>query len=169
MRESLLSAASPLWADLLRGMQHDIYHLPGYAALCGRIEGGESHAFVASEGNDTLLVPLIIRQVPSRLCGGQNICDATVPYGYPGPLVSGDCGMRGAGGSFLDRALDALMSSLQTRGVVSAFLRLHPLLPLDTRGFATVRLRGSVRRNCRDRSDAPRRRALAAAAIEPSS
>ena len=121
MRESLLSAASPLWADLLRGTHHDIYHLPGYAALCGRMEGGESLAFVASEGNDTFLVPLIIRQLPSRLGAGENLCDATVPYGYPGPLVSGDGDLRGAGASFLDRALDALMSSLQARGRCQPF------------------------------------------------
>src|SRR4030095_16634763 len=76
-----------------------------------------------------------------RLCGGQNISDATVPYGYPGLLVSGDRDMRGAGEPFLDRALDALMASLHTRGVVSAFLRLHPLLPFDTealRRFGSV-------------------------------
>jgi hypothetical protein len=131
MRDSSLSVDSPLWADVLRGMQHDVYHLPEYAALCARIEGGEPQAFVASENSDTLFVPLIIRRVPPSLCGGENICDATVPYGYPGPLASGDGEAQNATGTFLARALEALMSSLQKQGVVSAFLRLHPLLPLD--------------------------------------
>jgi hypothetical protein len=141
MRESLLPIASPLWTDVLRGLQHDIYHLPGYAALCSRIEGGEPRAFIASEDDDTLFIPLIIRRVPSRLCGGENIYDATVPYGYPGPLVSAVRETPGAGGFFLDRALGALMSSLREQCVVSAFFRLHPLLPLDTeplRRFGSV-------------------------------
>ena len=136
MHASLLSVQSPEWTDVLRGMQHDVYHLARYAELCARMENGQAQAFVASEGDCTMFVPLIIRQVPQSLCGGQNIYDATVPYGYPGPLVSGDRRTLNENGSFVDRALEALMSCLRQQSVVSAFLRLHPLLSADAEALS---------------------------------
>ena len=169
MRESLLSADNPEWTDVLRDMQHDVYHFARYAELCARIENGEPRAFVAVENNDTLFVPLIIRRVPTLLCEGENVCDITVPYGYPGPLVSGEGGTLEAGGSFLDRGLEALVSCLRQQGIVSAFLRLHPLLPLDIEAFHGFGSRGSVRRDRRDRSGTAGRCVVAADALEPSS
>jgi hypothetical protein len=131
MREMMLAAESPQWSDVLQGMPHDVYHFARYAELCARIEDGEPVAFVASEDGDTLFVPMIVRRVPARLCGGEDIRDATVPYGYPGPIVSGDRGRISGDGSFVDRAFEAMMSSLRKQCIVSAFLRLHPLLPVD--------------------------------------
>ena len=64
-----------------------------------------------------MLLPLVLREIPG---GG---IDATSPYGYPGPLVIGPDDP-----AFLADALRAGVEHLAGHGVVSAFVRLHPLL-----------------------------------------
>jgi hypothetical protein len=64
-----------------------------------------------------MLVPLILRPIADGLC------DAASPYGYPGPIVSAT-----AGAGFLDEALEIGGLALADLGVVSVFVRFHPLL-----------------------------------------
>jgi lipid II:glycine glycyltransferase (peptidoglycan interpeptide bridge formation enzyme) len=54
--------------------------------------------------------------------------DVTCPYGYPGPLLAP--APASAGEDFLRRAIAAFVDGLRQRRIVSAFVRLHPLLPL---------------------------------------
>jgi hypothetical protein len=116
MRAHLLGVDSPAWHSFLATARHDFYHLPAYVALSAEQDGGEPAALYVREGDRAMLLPLIIRPIPG---GGR---DATSPYGYPGPLVSGpDDG-------FLERALQAGIGLLASRGIVSVFVRLHPLL-----------------------------------------
>jgi Acetyltransferase (GNAT) domain len=132
MHAYLVSPESDVWAQTLRTVPHDVYHLPGYARLCGRLDSGEARGFVATDGDCTLFVPLILREVPSPLCPGGTARDATVPYGYPGPMIS--CGAGSSGGeheSFLHRALEAMVARLASERIVAAFFRLHPLFALD--------------------------------------
>lgn len=132
MRESFFTADDPAWAEALRAAIHDVYHFPEYARLYGRIEGGDARAFVANDGPCTFFVPLIVREVPGRLCNGQDIRDATVPYGYPGPLVAyGDGFTEADQRVFLRRAVGAFCTRLREERIVSTFVRLHPLLPVD--------------------------------------
>jgi hypothetical protein len=132
VRGSFLAADDPAWTEALRAATHDVYHFPGYARLCGRLEGGEARAFVASDGPSTFFVPLIVRNVPGRLCNGQDLRDATVPYGYPGPLLAYGDGVDDADQRlFLHGAVRALMACLREHRIVSVFARLHPLLPVD--------------------------------------
>jgi len=73
-----------------------------------------------------MLLPIIIRPIPG---GGY---DATSPYGYPGPLDSGPGDAR-----FMRDALIAGIRLLESVGIVSLFVRLHPLLnraPLESVG-----------------------------------
>ena len=132
LSQSFLTADDRAWTEALRAAAHDVYHFPGYARLCGRMEGGEACAFLASEGPCTFFVPLIVRDLPGQLRNGQDIRDATVPYGYPGPLVAYGEGVSDANRhEFLQRAVGAFIDALRERRIVSVFARLHPLLPVD--------------------------------------
>jgi hypothetical protein len=128
MEVRFLDADSPPWMDLLSGMRHDVYQLPAYVRFAARWqERGDPCAFVAEEDGRRLLVPLIVRPIPSDLADdGPQQFDATCPRGYPGPLVEIGPGRDDDG--FLDRAVDAFVEALRGRSIVSAFIRIHPLL-----------------------------------------
>ena len=86
LRSRLVEPDSPLWLEALSGLEHDVYHLPGYAALFAREEGGTAFAFVAEEGDERLVLPLIVRPVDPTGPDGGHWFDTTCPYGYPGPV-----------------------------------------------------------------------------------
>jgi hypothetical protein len=120
LRGTLLDVDAPEWLAVLRAARHDFYHLPAYVELCARQERGQPRAlFVTGEGR-SMLLPLVIRDIPG---GG---LDAISPYGYPGPV-----GIGADQSAFLEVALLAGMETLHAAGVVSAFVRLHPLLNPD--------------------------------------
>jgi RimJ/RimL family protein N-acetyltransferase len=124
----LLTVDSPQWPAFLAATDHDFYHLPGYVALCAEWENGKARALLVRGDRGSLLLPVIIRDIPS---GGQ---DAVSPYGYPGPLVMGD-----EDPEFLRRAVAEGVRALRRDGVVSLFARLHPILnaaPPDKVGTA---------------------------------
>ena len=123
----LVEAHAPEWAEVLERTPHDFYHLPGYVALCAAHEGGRACALYVAEGKRALLLPLIVRDIDAEAI------DATSPYGYPGPLMPAD------DESFARLALAAARQVLQEAGVVTAFIRLHPLLnpPLPS-GFGLI-------------------------------
>ena len=113
---------------MLRAARHDFYHLPAYVALCAAQEGGQPRALHVTDDERTMLLPLVIRRIPG---GG---FDATSPYGYPGPIGSGTDDP-----AFLRVALVAGLQVLREAGLVSAFVRLHPLLnPLPPEGVGTL-------------------------------
>jgi len=114
----LLAVGAPRWDSVLRETPHDFYHLPAYAALCAAQERGEARALYVEDGGRSVLLPLIVREIP-----GSAGHDAISPYGYPGPLV---CGTDDP--EFLPEALIAGMAALRAAGIVSVFVRLHPLL-----------------------------------------
>ncbi len=120
---------SRLWGTWLTEIDHDFYHLPGYAWLSVLQEQGDPGAFLATEGRRRLFVPLIIRPIrpPAGVEGGP-FFDASSPYGYAGPLLSP--GPPGEEGGFLGRAVDAFLAEMRRRRIVSVFLRLHPLFNL---------------------------------------
>lgn len=117
LEASLLAPDSGAWRHALEEVPHDFYHLPEYVRLCGHGEPGRACALRVTDGGAELLLPLILRPVDG---GG---LDATSPYGYPGPIVAGTDDPAFAG-----RALAACWRLLRVEGVVSVFVRLHPLL-----------------------------------------
>jgi ribosomal protein S18 acetylase RimI-like enzyme len=128
LKGTLLDVDAPEWETALRAAQHDFYHLPAYAALSAVHEGGHPRALFVSDGERTMLLPLIIRAIP----GGS--IDATSPYGYPGPV-----GIGTDDPAFLRVALVAGLHVLREAGLVSAFVRLHPLLnPLPPTAIGTL-------------------------------
>jgi lipopolysaccharide/colanic/teichoic acid biosynthesis glycosyltransferase len=125
LRTAFLAPGDPSWEERLLGIRHDVYHLPEYARFASRWhEAGEPVAFVAEEPGCRFFVPLILRPIP--FAGGSGLLDAVSPRGYPGPLLSVDPARDPRG--FAQRATHAFVEKLRERGVVSAFLRLHPLL-----------------------------------------
>jgi hypothetical protein len=142
MQAELLAVEDPRWACFLRGAPHDFYHLPNYVALCAGQEGGAPAAFWAEEGDSAMLAPLLLRPLPADLDLGSGLRDATAPYGYPAPLLTGP-----RGGEQLEAFLQAFRDLAAGAGIVSAFFRCHPLLPLpeaDLDGLASVRDHGET-------------------------
>jgi CelD/BcsL family acetyltransferase involved in cellulose biosynthesis len=135
VRARLLDVAAPQWQAFLRETLHDFYHLPAYVALCAAQEQGEGRALFVEDGGRSVLLPLIVRDIP-----GSDRHDATSPYGYPGALACGTDDPR-----FLSDALAAGMATLRGAGVVSVFVRLHPLLnPSPPEGIGEVVLHGDT-------------------------
>jgi hypothetical protein len=119
IRAQIIGVDDLRWPEVLRRVPHDFYHLPEYAAFSAPRDGGEAAAvWAADEADRVMLLPLVIRPIPG---GGQ---DATSPYGYAGPLSS-------ESGAFRDHALQAAYELLAAEGIVTLFVRLHPLLDAD--------------------------------------
>jgi hypothetical protein len=131
MRAEFLACGDARWRAVLDGGPHDFYHLPEYVDLCARQEGGQGAAFWAADGSSALLVPLVLRPLPARLATGPEWRDAVSPYGYGGPLLRGRVTE-----AVLDAFLQAFRELGAGAGVVSAFLRFHPLLELPEAAFA---------------------------------
>jgi hypothetical protein len=126
VRTAWLAPGDARWPALLRAMPHDVYHLPEYAAFGARHQAtGEPRAFVAEADGARLLVPLIIRRLPPDV-SGEGLFDATSPRGYPGPIAAVASDVDA--GAFVRRAIGAFVDALNRRGIVTAFVRLHPLL-----------------------------------------
>jgi hypothetical protein len=120
------------WTDALSRIEHDVYHTPEYVELDAQLSAGTAAAFVYSDGGHVLLLPLVLRPVPDS-----DLRDAVSPYGYPGPVS--DASADDA--DFWKRACQTMVDLLCAQGIVTAFVRLHPILPapLDTLGgFGTV-------------------------------
>lgn len=131
LKTTLLGVHDPEWLAFLGTTKHDVYHLPEYVRMSADQDGGRAAAVLIERGEHRLFVPIVIRPVPQCDDPAEEIFDATSPYGYPSPLLSGqlDCAE-----AFLAEAIPALMNHLKAERVISTFLRLHPLLdlPLDS-------------------------------------
>jgi len=134
MEATLLDVGAPEWEAVLRTARHDFYHLPAYVALCAAQEQARPCALWVSAADRSMLLPLLIRGIPG---GG---FDAASPYGYPGPI---GCGSDDP--AFLQMALSAGLEVLRDAGLVSAFIRLHPLLnPAPPDGVGTLVVHGDT-------------------------
>jgi hypothetical protein len=118
MITTFLSPDDERWINILEDTRHDVYHRPEYLRASAVHEGGKPLAFYAENETGALLLPLLLREIPET-----TQIDATSPYGYPTPLwTSPDPTSHWV----------AVLNAAQERGIVSMFVRLHPLLPLPT-------------------------------------
>jgi hypothetical protein len=117
VRGRLITCDDAAWSLLLRQVPHDFYHLPSYVELSADHESGVARAVLVEEGDRKFLLPLIVRAIPG---GGR---DATSPYGYPGPIGQGM-----ADPAFLAAAFREARRVLAGEGIVSLFVRFHPVL-----------------------------------------
>jgi hypothetical protein len=136
MFADVLSLNDARWRRLLDRARHDAYHLPEYGHVAGRYEGGEPVAFYAEEGEQAILIPMLVRQLPSELAAPADWRDATSPYGYPGPITT-----SGVTDDFVRASLLALGALARERAIVTAFLRFHPFCTPAARLFSEI---GSV-------------------------
>nr|WP_221378110.1 GNAT family N-acetyltransferase [Actinoplanes polyasparticus] len=120
MTAALVGPAAREWKEALHRARHDTYHLPDYVTLDAALCSGTPAAFWYSDGSRHLLLPLILREIP-----GTGLRDALSPYGYPGPISDAMPGDR----DFWERACAAMLETLRDEGIVTAFVRMHPLLP----------------------------------------
>lgn len=112
------------WRTVLKNTPHDIYHLPEYLEFASRFEGGLPTAFYAQTNGTTLLIPLLLRELPASLSTSASLRDATTPYGYPAPLV-----YPSSDSETIRQLFKAFQYTAKNQGIISAFLRLHPLIP----------------------------------------
>ncbi len=137
----LLRPLDVRWVDFLKRVgKFDSYHEPAYASLCGQYEGGEGFALWGKdEKGYEILLPLLFKRFPVPLSSGKmdeakELWDASSPYGFPGPLIINPDGASAeecmeAWRNFQSGSRDFL----RERGVVSLFVRLHPILnPLSS-------------------------------------
>ena len=135
LRAEVVAPTSERWNVALGRVRHDLYHLPGYATFsASHEEHGQPVAIVVEDRDDVLLLPLILRDIPAELTDGTPGRDAISPKFYPGPILS--AGDKQRADAFASAAIDAMKAALREHGVVSAFVRMHPLLTPSSGPFA---------------------------------
>jgi hypothetical protein len=113
-----LNLNSPEWLQTLSHCEHDVYHLPEYASLEAKWIRAEAIAFHYEAAESQMLLPLLVRPTPAGFG-----LDAVTPYGYSSPVFS-----RGATSDFRAAALEQFHVAAIEKGIISTFVRLHPLL-----------------------------------------
>lgn len=135
MSAAHLEVDDPGWRAALARLPHDFYHLPEYSKLEGATQAAQPRAFGFREGDREVFLPYLLRSCaplfPDSAAASQ-LRDVVSPYGYPGLLLS-DAARQSP--EFVRRAMQQLSETLREQGVVSAFLRMHPLL---SDGFAAL-------------------------------
>ncbi len=124
MTAEFITPDDPRWKAFLKKADHDFYHLPEYVSFAGRHEGGEATAFLVEEQGQGLLIPFLLRPLPEKLDVQVDGCDALSPYGYPAPILYGS-----PDDNTFERLWRQFIEMAKERGVISVFVRMHPLLP----------------------------------------
>lgn len=122
---ALLELDDPRWTSIVRESDHDVYHLPEFLAAEDAFRGTTTQLLVVAGGTNFLAVPIILNQHDA----GQ--FDATSPQSYASPIFS-----PGASVEWREQAIRELLGFLKAQGVVSLFLRFHPLFPGGLETFA---------------------------------
>jgi hypothetical protein len=134
LKARLVEPDDPAWRRQLLGTRHDFYHLPRYVEVSARQDGGVARAILVEGEQMRMLLPIVLRTLADGLY------DATSPYGYPGPLFAGD-----RTPDLEQQAWQEVRDLLASEGIVSLFVRLHPVfddVPPETAG--TVVLHGET-------------------------
>ena len=125
---NILETNSIQWRKILTSIKHDIYQLPEYVALEAKRNQNKPEALLISEGEKIFFVPYLLRSgnaLGEVSDSQEEVLDVISPYGYPGILLS-DAARNSS--QFVHHALKELQQTFQSRGICSAFLRLHPIL-----------------------------------------
>jgi hypothetical protein len=122
---------TPHWDALVeQAPLADVYHRTAYAQACEAASSDTAIGLTLDAGDQQVLLPLLLRplgQLPF-VCGERGF-DAITPYGYGGLLPVG--GRERPPTSQVRALLHALRTWCRHMGVVSCFIRLHPLLGQD--------------------------------------
>jgi Acetyltransferase (GNAT) domain len=126
---TLLGPEAADWAEALTQTRHDVYHLPEYVVMDAPLSGGVPGAVRYDEPGRVMLLPFVLRPIADS-----GLRDAASPHGYPGPISN--AGLDDSG--FWTRACHAIVELLRKEGVVTAFVRLHPLLPAAVDSLSSI-------------------------------
>ena len=117
-------------AELADAGQRDAYLQPGYVEACALIEGGEPWylGMAGAAGAGMVTCAQLVRDLPAATVEGlgaqasdRPLRDAVTPYGYGGPIALGaDAPLSEFAAQFPAWASE--------HGIVTTFLRFHPLL-----------------------------------------
>ena len=128
MNTQIINLSNPLWMETLEKITHDVYQLPNYISLEASRTEQIPEAILITEGDKIFFAPYLISKcdnvVPSELIT-EEIFDIKSPYGYPGILLS-EAAANTPG--FPDAAMAEFKQVLASKGVCSAFFRMHPIL-----------------------------------------
>lgn len=118
------------WDDALAAIRpelRDVYFESGYALVWQRRGDGRAYGAVGREPGATILYPFLVRdlaKLPGLGEAASGLVDIATPYGYGGVLADIPSGDSGA----VARFRTAFAAWCAGRGVVSEFIRFHPLL-----------------------------------------
>jgi hypothetical protein len=117
-----------LWNSLVDGAATpDVYYRPGYARAYESVEHGKAAAVLIETGELRGLFPLLLRPLSSlSFAHDESGFDAATPYGYGGLLVLD--GVEAVSGYQGGELLSALRNWCRDNKIVSAHVRLHPVL-----------------------------------------
>ncbi len=117
------------WLSIVRGFQnHDVYHLPSYTKAF-RLHGDGEPMLFYYESEQTKAFNVVMKRDIARCSQfagaipGDTYFDIATPYGYGGFLLEGECSA-----SAVARLNDAYSEYCQSGGIISEFVRFHPLL-----------------------------------------
>lgn len=107
------------WNDvMLKADSYDFYHCNSYHEL---EHIGEPWLFLVENKEDFIALPLITRSIPDS-----EYVDVTSVYGYPGPISNKVCHELST--ELIRYFQKELLACLESKKVVSAFSRLHPII-----------------------------------------
>lgn len=114
------------WREVLqRCAAYDVYHLPEYHRLAEEPGDVQALLFVYEDDSVVVAMPLLLQRLDGvEGVAGTGYLDATSVYGYPGPVTNASAVSDDVAEIFSI----SLGGYLESRGVVSAFSRLHPLI-----------------------------------------
>lgn len=136
MNIEILQPQDLQWRETLAQLRHDVYHLPEYVEIEAKRNNAQAEAIAITEGENIFFVPYLLRSCEDAvgLSESTEKCfDVLSPYGYPGFLWHGE---GGGFSDFVPTAIQGLQDVLKSRGVCSAFFRLHPILSCDRQSEA---------------------------------
>ena len=114
---ALVEVAAEQWDPLLERIGcSDAYLLRGYVESARLLERGRPLLLHLSEDGGDVVFALILREID----GGPGRLDAITPYGYGGPVAVGP-------EPPVERFYELYESWCRSAGVVSTFIRFHPL------------------------------------------
>lgn len=134
-----IGVRDPRWQSMLNEARHDFYHLPAYAALCGRQSGDTPFAFHSEERGAKCLVPLLRHTVVGRDGRPRDHSDLYSPYGYVPPLF------WNAKNELKPAFLENLRTAADEIEACCVLIRMHPLL--EDWSFRPTRLTRCVEHN----------------------
>ncbi len=128
MNTQIIDLSNPLWMETLDKINHDVYQLPNYISLEASRNQQIPEAVLITDGDKIFFAPYLISKcdnVVDSVDISEEIFDVKSPYGYPGILLS-EAAANTSG--FPDIAMAEFKQVLASKGVCSAFFRMHPIL-----------------------------------------